>query len=207
MIAHKKYYIYICRGIILLFIFVSPLYSFAQKDSLAKKDTTLVPGSKHSAKKAAILSAIIPGAGQIYNKKYWKAPIVWAMLGGSIYYFIYNQQTYIDFRNNYRTRVDADPNTFDNYLFLTNTQLKGQRDNARQSRDLSILIMAIAYSLNIIDANVDGHLYNFDMSDNLSLKVKPSYYINPIDIAPINIGSGFIMSCSIHFKNKPVYGF
>ncbi len=187
---------------VLLIIIGSPIYTFAQKDSTVKRDTSkFVPLVKHSPKKAAILSAIIPGAGQIYNEKYWKAPLVWAMVGGSIYYFIYTQQIYIDYRNNYRVRVDNDPNTFDNYLFLTKTQLLGQRDNARQSRDLSILIMAIAYSLNIIDANVDGHLYNFDVSDNLSLKLKPSYYINPITAQ-----SGFQMSCSLQFKNKPVYG-
>ncbi len=179
-------------------IFSSPIYTFAQKDSTLKRDTShFIPLVKHSAKKAAVLSASIPGAGQIYNKKYWKAPLVWAMVGGSVYYFIYNQQIYIDYRNNYRIRVDNDPNTSDNYSFLTNTQLKGQRDNARQSRDLSILMMAIAYSLNIIDANVDGHLYNFDVSDNLSMKVNQSYYMN----------TGIQMSCSFQFKNKPVYGF
>jgi len=194
----KKNISYIFRSIALLIIICSPIYTFAQKDTTVKKDTSkYIPLVKHSAKKAAIFSAIIPGAGQIYNKKYWKAPLVWAMVGGSIYYFIYNQHIYIDYRDNYRIRVDNDPNTSDNYSFLTNTQLKGQRDNARQSRDLSILVMAIAYSLNIIDANVDGHLYNFDVSDNLSMKVNPSYYMN----------TGFQMSCSLKFKNKPVYGF
>lgn len=197
MLSTKIYILYILRSIILLLFFVNPYCSFSQKDTAHRQ-----PAAKHSPKKAAVFSAIIPGAGQIYNRKYWKAPVVWTLVGGSLYYLISNQKTYVDYRDNYRIRVDKDPNTTDNYLFLTDTQLKGQRDNARQTRDLSVLIVAIVYSLNIIDASVDGNLYNFDVSDNLSMNIRPSYYKNPLTTA-----TSFNFSCSLQFKTKPVYGF
>ncbi len=157
--------------------------SFAQKtDSLKIKTDTLVhsiPDSlkikKHSPKVATIMSAALPGLGQFYNKKYWKIPIVYAAFIGDYIAYASNQKGYAKFKQAYIYRTDDDPNTIDEYENIYDeTTLKSQRDDFRKYRDLNWIIAFGIYVLNMVDANVDAHLFYFNVSDDLSMQIKPS---------------------------------
>ncbi len=130
--------------------------------------------------KAALRSAIIPGWGQVYNKKYWKVPIIYAGLGISAGVFFYNLQTYQDTRLAYTIKSTNDSlrfNEIPDYLQpISEESLRYYRDSYRQAMDYSILIFLLVWGLNVVDAAVDAHLKGFDVSPDLSLKFKP-YYI------------------------------
>lgn len=137
--------------------------------------------------KAALWSAAIPGAGQMYNRAYWKVPIVYATGGVLGYYLIYNNQQYQSYRTALIFRTDGREDTVDEYAdhAVLGTQngtdpgsyavrnLKFRRDGFRRNRDLTILLSIGAYALNIAEAYVHAHLKEFDVSDDLSLRVQP----------------------------------
>lgn len=131
--------------------------------------------------KAAFYSAILPGLGQAYNKRYWKIPIVYAALGAGVYFIIDNNNKYNDYRNEYKARVlgTNDPNHPTFSRLSTESVIRGQKFYQR-NRDLSILITGGLYILNIIDANIDAHLLQFNVSDDLSLKpnIQRNYLTN-----------------------------
>lgn len=141
------------------------------KDTVILKKTTV----KHSPRKAAIYSAVLPGLGQAYNKKYWKIPVIYAAAGGLTYGVIFWQQTYMDYRKAYRIRMDNDPTTIDKYQgALNDASLLSYTQVSHRYRDLTIFGTTVLYLLNIIDASVDAHLFTFDVSDDLSLKIQPT---------------------------------
>jgi len=120
--------------------------------------------------KAAFYSAVVPGLGQLYNKDYWKAPIVWAAIGTSAYIYIHNNNQYHRYRDAYKRRLAGfsdDEFQGDNYL-SDDILLAAQRQFQR-NRDLSMLITIGFYILNIVEANVAAHLKQFNVSEKLSL--------------------------------------
>lgn len=127
------------------------------------------------ARTAAILSAVVPGAGQAYNKDYWKMPLVYAALGGLGYWAYNNNKEYKYYSNNLRAMYDDDPNTINTSQYKDAGQLITQKNQYKKSRDLALILCGVAYALNIIDANVSAHLKTFDVSDDLSLQFKPYY--------------------------------
>ncbi len=127
----------------------------------------------HSPKKAAIMSAILPGLGQVYNKKYWKAPIIYAGFGVLTYNIIKNNKGYIEFRDAYRARVDSDPNNNNIKPEYTTDNLRVIKNLYWKNRDLMIILTATLYALNILDATVDAHFFTYDISDDLSLNISP----------------------------------
>ncbi len=149
--------------------------------ALRAADTVKSVINPNAPAKAAFYSALVPGLGQAYNKKYWKIPLVYIGMGTSIYYYTWNQKQYRGFRNEYKKRLagtslgEAD-SKYGNY---SDSQLiRGQKFH-QKNRDLSALITAGIYILNIIDANVDAHLMQFNVNDNLSLK--PDMNQNQLD--------------------------
>ncbi len=141
-----------------------------------KTDTVSVVKVRHSPAKAAMYSGVLPGLGQAYNKKYWKIPIVYAGFAGLGYWISYNSRNYRDFRDAYRIRLDDDPNTIDRYDGqYSNNDLKTLKDFHKRNLDLSCILTAVWYAIGIIDATVDAHLFEFDISDNLSMKVQPVF--------------------------------
>ena len=169
----------------IIIIFFS-FQTFAQKADTTKvksidtskvKNTDTIKVKKHSPKVAAIMSACLPGLGQAYNKKYWKIPIVYAGVGTIAYFMNFNSQKYNTYKKAYQYCMDGDPNTIDVYANKYDSlQLKTLRDAYRRDLELSFIIGAAIYALNIIDASVDAHLYKFDINDNLSLRVSPAFY-------------------------------
>lgn len=157
----------------------------SRKDSaelFIKKDSTapLITASVHSPRKAALYSAVLPGLGQAYNREYWKIPLVYAALGITTGTFIINIKEYRRFRNAYRIRMDGNADTIDEFAdrYRNNASLKVYRDAYREYVDYSVLVFVLAYGLNIVDATVFAHLRNFDMSDDLSMKIVPTVIDN-----------------------------
>ncbi|WP_372473491.1 DUF5683 domain-containing protein [Capnocytophaga sp. ARDL2] len=128
-------------------------------------------GFDHQApSKAAFYSAVVPGLGQIYNKSYWKLPIAYGGLGFSTYLYFNNHRNYNRWRNEYKRRLQGIHDTTDPYFGrLDNDRLiRGQRIYQR-NRDLALVVTIGIYALNILDANIDAHLKQFDISEDLSL--------------------------------------
>ncbi len=131
---------------------------------------------RHSPKKASILSAVLPGAGQIYNRKYWKAPIVWAGLGTAVYFITENSREYKRYRSAYIALVDDDPNTVDEFNGQYRPeQMLNVTDTYRRWRDLSYIGFGLVYMLNVVDASVDAHFVRFDVGRDLSMRMGPSW--------------------------------
>lgn len=147
------------------------LYLAIKKDSIRQKKI-VNKAIYSSARKATIMSACLPGLGQIYNRKYWKAPVIYVALGGIGYWGVTNHVKYKYYSDNLRYANDDDPNTVNSTLY-SNDQLITQKRYYRKYRDYAIIVGALVYLVNIIDANVDAHLKTFDVSDDLSLQLKP----------------------------------
>ncbi len=125
------------------------------------------------SKKASIMSAVLPGLGQIYNKKIWKVPIIYGV-GGWLTFNIFKQNEQYHY---YKTELINVINGGINKDGLSSQQLTLLKNQSKKWRDLSIGGLALVYVLNILDANVDAHLREFDISDNLSLQLSP--YFSP----------------------------
>ena len=154
-----------------------------EQDSLRINDSLKTEKAKKKkvyshARRATVMSVFLPGLGQAYNKKYWKIPIIYVGLGGFTYMYVFNNQEYTYYRENLQAITDGNPSTV-NATYYNQEQLKVLKDQYKKSRDLAIIGFFAIYALNIIDANVDGHLVSFDVSDNLGMQIDPWYNFNP----------------------------
>jgi hypothetical protein len=143
---------------------------------IKKQDTSSVKVKRYySPTRALWMSAVVPGLGQIYTRRYWKLPIVYAGLGVAAYFVVSNQLNYVVARDSYRATqgVEGYTSIDPEYQAYSPSQIKSFRDFYRRNRDFSIVALAAVYALNIIDATVDAHLRSFDVSDNLALKLRP----------------------------------
>jgi Family of unknown function (DUF5683) len=151
----------------------------AQTDTSIKQTDSVKKNIPHDPRKATFRSAVLPGWGQAYNKKYWKIPIVWGALGTCVGFFIYNRNEYIAARDAYRNMKDGDATN--DYLIKPKFQpvdaeaVRQYRNGVRQNVDYSVLFFMVCWGLNVVDATVDGHLKEFNVNDNLSMRVNPSY--------------------------------
>jgi hypothetical protein len=131
--------------------------------------------------RAAFYSSIVPGLGQIYNKKYWKVPLVYAGMGVPIYFWADNQRNYVRYRDEYKRRLQGIVDTSDpTFGGLDDQRLIDAQNYYRRSRDLSVVITLGVYILSIVDANVDAHLMQFNVNDKLT--IKPTFELNPLDV-------------------------
>ena len=176
----------------LFFLFLFTLNSFAQLTDTAKS-AIVNPKSEipkyHSPKKAALFSTALPGLGQVYNKKYWKVPIIYVGFGALAYSFQFNQSGYVKFRNAYKYRIDDDPLTIDDYPLYKDADLEMLQKYYHRYRDLSAIGIAALYLLNIVDASVDAHLFTFDVSDDLTFQLHPTL-INTANVNHYTTGIG-----------------
>jgi len=158
----------------------------AIKDSSASKKSKVDTTKQkiYDPKVAARRSAIIPGWGQIYNKKYWKLPIIYGGLGVTGYIFVNNIKIYKEYKFAYSARIKAQPPTLDStdyhqlddiYKVLSPNSIRSARDEFRRYVDYSALVFILLWGLNVVDAAVDAHLKNFDVSPDLSLQFKAGY--------------------------------
>jgi hypothetical protein len=162
-------------------------------------------------KRAMWLALVIPGGGQIYNRKYWKLPIVYGGFLGCIYALTWNNMMYKDYSQAYLDITDDDPGTasYNKFLHLGRTitdsnkeyykkVFKNRKDKYRRWRDMSIFVMIGIYALSVIDAYVDAELSVFDISKDLSLKVQPAVIGNPLIENPI-YASSLGVNCKLNF--------
>ena len=179
-------------------IYLGKKMSPAARDSLAKKKWS-------NPKRATIYSAVLPGAGQVYNKKYWKVPIVYAAIGIPAYLFFYNKSWYQ--KCQYALTVTVNGSTGDSLAnvapellpFVKTGDTNGiitYRDSFRKNQDYSVLFFLLFYGLNIVDATVDAHLKDFNVNSDLSFRVKPMILPGPTPSA------GITLAFDIH-KPKP----
>lgn len=189
MINKSPYFLILC-----LF---SALISFAQekdKDStsiVVDKDLVVIEEQSFEKSeidplrpsKAAFYSAILPGAGQFYNKKYWKIPIVWGAIGTGVYFYIRNDKQFDRYRDAYKRRLagftDDEFSDADGNPLISNDGLIRAQQQFRRNKEVSLLVTIGLYALNIIDANVDAHLLQFNVDENLSLS--PHYQYNQLE--------------------------
>ena len=164
-----------------------------------------------NAKRAMWLAIVLPGAGQIYNRKYWKIPIVYGGFVGCAYAMRWNNQMYRDYSQAYLDIMDDDPNTqsYNQFLHLGakidesnlqryQTLFKKRKDKFRRWRDMSFFCLVGVYALSIIDAYVDASLSEFDISKDLSLRVEPTIINNERERNPLKANS-VGMSFSLNF--------
>ena len=128
----------------------------------------------HSVSKATWLSTFLPGAGQAYNGKYWKMPIIYAGIGYCGYLAYENHQSYQKYLNGFLDKIDS--NTADPFPIYNERQLIELQNIYRDYRDLSIIIGAVIWALNVVDAHVDAHLYYYNVNEDLSFQLKPTVF-------------------------------
>lgn len=141
----------------------------------------------HSPKKATIYSAVLPGLGQAYNKKYWKMPVIYVGIGAFTYLAIQNQSEFSRYKSAYLLRQDGELDEFDG--IYNNQALLDFMDQYRKTRDLCFIGIIVVYAIQIVDANVDANLFNFDINDDLSLRVFPQTLNNNFTRTP-TVGVG-----------------
>lgn len=165
------------------FLLVAP-GSYAQDAPAARQNRYDSVTALHPPKKAALRSALLPGLGQIYNKKIWKVPIVYGALATSGAIFFYNLNNYKDTRFAYSVKYNMRVNRTDSALFgkikpnlqpLPEESLKYYRNQFRRDIDYSALFFLVLWGLNVVDAAVDAHLKSFDVGNDLSLRIAPGY--------------------------------
>jgi hypothetical protein len=160
--------------LIVLFFVLSLQFCKAQNE-LQVTDVTVANDTIKKTKinplapaKAAFYSAILPGLGQAYNKKYWKIPIVYGAIGTSIYSYVWNNKKYHLYRDAYKSRLKG-LQTDEFVGIYDNQRLISAQKFHQRNRDLSMLVACGFYILNIVDANIDAHLMQFNVNENLSI--------------------------------------
>ncbi len=169
--------------------------------------TTTDYGFKPSPKRAMLYSAIIPGSGQIYNKKYWKAPLIWGGFAAIIYAISWNGDYYQEYRKAYTSIADENESTTyyekyipegteltDSYLDWLESALLSKQQYYRRYRDLSIIGIIALYGANILDAYVDAQLFDYDISPDLTVRIEPT-----IGSSLANNESSFGLRCQLNF--------
>ena len=182
----------------------------APMDKTAKKDSAMLVRQgrdwstwRPNPKRALWLALVLPGAGQIYNRKYWKLPIFYGGFMGCIYALTWNNMMYKDYSQAYLDIMDNDPGTasYNKFLHLGvqitdaneeryKSLFKSRRDKYRRWRDLSFFVMIGVYALSVIDAYVDAELSEFDISKDLSLRISPA-------VIPTRSGGSALQSQSV----------
>jgi hypothetical protein len=200
------------KPILFLFLFVPATKLFAQNDSATKKiiEKKVTPKkqktkifsidtSKYNPRVAILRSAVFPGWGQFTNKKYWKMPLVYGALGTTGYIFFRNIKQFREANAAYKNAIDG--NDLNNseipepYFSVASQpeKIKSFRNEVRQNVDYSVLFFIAFWGLNVVDAAVDAHLKTFDVSDDLSLYIKPGY-------SPLANTNGLTIVLDIHSK-------
>jgi hypothetical protein len=186
-----------------LHFFSGELKAQLKKDSFAVDAKKITDTSKLNAKKkfdpriATRRSAMVPGWGQIYNKKYWKLPLVYGALGITGGVFVYNVKNYRLLRLAYIYKTDKDSANDalidPRFINLSEGALRSYRNSFRQNVDYSVLFFIVFWGLNVVDATVDAQLKAFDVNDNLTLKLKQGY-------SPMANTTGISLVLDIHSK-------
>jgi hypothetical protein len=178
-----------------LVLFLILLFTVGAANGQSDSVKLAIKKANKEANRAALYSAVLPGLGQIYNRSYWKLPIIYGGGAALGYFTVLNYNYFKDYRDAYELRIDNDPSTIDEFDgTYSDNQLKVLRDDYRRNYQLTFTFTVALYALNIIDAYVDRHLKTFDISDDLALGVRPLFItLNSYHLAPG-------VSLRLHFK-------
>ena len=198
---------------------VDSVLTAQDSNNLAKLNQSLKPVKKKrdwstwhpEAKRAMWMALVLPGAGQIYNRKYWKLPIIYGGFVGCAYAITWNNQMYHDYSQAYLDIMDDDPNTqsYNQFLHLGATIdasnidrykeiFRKRKDKFRRWRDMGVFVMIGVYAFSVIDAYVDASLSEFDISDDLTLRVEPTVMNDKRTNNPFKSAS-LGLQCSLKF--------
>ena len=198
---------------------VDSVLTAQDSSNLAKLNQSLRPVKKKrdwstwhpDAKRAMWMALVLPGAGQIYNRKYWKLPIIYGGFVGCAYAITWNNQMYHDYSQAYLDIMDDDPNTqsYNQFLHLGATIdasnidrykeiFRKRKDKFRRWRDMGVFVMIGVYAFSVIDAYVDASLSEFDISDDLTLRVEPTVMNDKRTNNPFKSAS-LGLQCSLKF--------
>ncbi len=159
-----------------------------------------VKAQLHSPKKAALLS-LIPGGGQVFNRKYWKVPIIYGLGGTTIYFAANNYKNYQLFRQTLISRVDTCSDALDSFPELTQDGVSSEMEKYQKNFELMVIASIAVYAIQIVDAAVDAHLMYFDVSDDLSLRVEPTVLnLNNLAFAEHRIRPTLGLSLKLNIK-------
>lgn len=162
--------------------------------NLKANELIIVPDSLDplAPSRAAFASALVPGLGQVYNKRYWKVPLVYGAIGTGVYAYAWNNQQYNRYRDAFKSRRAGfttdefyDINGSGTGPDVSDEALQDAQVRFQKDRDLSLLLTLLAYALNIIDANVDAHLKQYNVSEKLAWDLKPQLYVDPVFNEPV----------------------
>ena len=155
-------------ALLVLTIGLAPVARAQYADGFDIPDSTY--RALHKPNKATFMSSLVPGLGQYYNQKYWKIPIIYGGFTGLIYYASYNNYVYKKYRREYKWATDDDDRTVSQYPAANTERLK---DTWRRYRDICFIGIGALYLLQVIDANVDAHFFDFTIDKDLSIKADP----------------------------------
>lgn len=155
-------------ALLVLTIGLAPVVRAQYADGFDIPDSTY--RALHKPNKATFMSSLVPGLGQYYNQKYWKIPIIYGGFTGLIYYASYNNYVYKKYRREYKWATDDDERTVSQYPAANTERLK---DTWRRYRDICFIGIGALYLLQVIDANVDAHFFDFTIDKDLSIKADP----------------------------------
>lgn len=188
----------ICYSVIIYLFTIISCFGQEEIDEAEVVNDTVIKTEKIdplSPSRAAFYSAVLPGLGQAYNKKYWKVPIVWLAIGTGIYFYTDNKDAYDRYQTAFKLRTSGRDDEFNgqdgNPNISTDGLIRAQK-TLKKNMDLSLFITLGLYALNIIEANVDAHLDDRAFSRDLSFK--PSFYVDPINnqlVTGINLKFNF----------------
>jgi hypothetical protein len=165
--------------LVLSFVFSCVNAGFAQTSDSTNTKKIFEP----KPKKAALYSAILPGMGQAYNRQYWKIPVIYAGVGVSGYFLIFNANQYQKYRKIYIARLQGDNS--DDMPYYSNDNIKTLQDAYKKYLDMTVLLTALGYTIQMADALAAAHLRNFDVSPNISMRLQPV-------MTPIGPGIGLV---------------
>ncbi|MBP5643721.1 MAG: hypothetical protein J6X10_05780 [Bacteroidales bacterium] len=190
-------------GLLLILLMLASQGLLAQDTLIVKEDAPaeVVSIRKEHSPRTATLLALIPGAGQAYNRKYWKMPIVYTGFGVTTYFAITNRNDYHLYRDAYDykmgVRTDVSEQAIEESEKYTEDNLITLRDYYRSNMELSWILTAAWYLIQIIDANVDAHFFYYDIGDDLTLHVEPQF--NTINEAGLGYGNNIGLSLTLNF--------
>ena len=162
--------------IIILVLICTAINAHSQADSTSTEVPDSLREKEHSPTKDTLMSACLPGLGQLYNRKYWKIPVIYTGFGIMTYFIVTNANEYSKFKNAYVESVNGVTNGSYSDLVqkYTSDELLSSREYYRRNLEVSCILTVVWYALNILDAAVDAHLYTFNISDRLTLKAEPA---------------------------------
>jgi Family of unknown function (DUF5683) len=168
--------------------------SLPKKEQNKDKEKSKEEFNGHSISKAALYSAVLPGLGQAYNRKYWKIPIIYAGFGVITYFVISNNNSYKQYNEAYIYQANGETYPTDNPYVgrYSLTQLQDAMDYYRRNRDLSYIIGGLWYVANILEAYVDAHFFEYDISEDLTMRVSPT--VSPLPAGKMQSAPGIRVS-------------